>query len=286
MDIQWYPGHMVKTQKLIKKYLSLTDFVLQLIDARAPMSTSLPQLDELIGSKDLIVLLNKADLADRSVTSLWLYEFKKMGINAFAVNAMNKKTLLDALRYIEQRHKTKRRPARCMVIGVPNVGKSSIINQLAGRKAAKTGNIPGITKGKMWLRAGTKLEILDTPGILWPKFEDKSTGIKIALLGCIKDELLDLERLSLYLIKFLAQFYPKNMESRYKVKLNQTQIEVLRQIARNRGFLVIKGEEDLERAAITLLNEFRRGMLGGISLEKPGEQEGFWQNISNQDNVD
>ena len=133
--------------------------------------------------------------------------------------------------------------------------------------------------------AGTKLEILDTPGILWPKFEDKSTGIKIALLGCIKGELLDLERLSLYLIKFLAQYYPKNMESRYKVKLTQTPIEVLRQVARNRGFLLTKGEEDLERTARTLINEFRRGMLGGISLERPGEQEGFWQNISNQDNV-
>jgi ribosome biogenesis GTPase A len=285
MDIQWYPGHMVKTQKLIKKYLSLTDFVLELIDARAPVSTSLPQLDELIGSKDLIVLLNKADLAEQDVTSLWIDEFKKRGINTFAVNAMNRKSLLRFLKYIEQKYKIKKRPARCMVIGVPNVGKSSVINQLAGRKAAKTGDIPGITKGKMWLRVGTRLEILDTPGILWPKFEDKSTGIKIALLGCIKGELLDLERLSLYLIKFLAQYYPKNMESRYKVKLTQTPIEVLRQVARNRGFLLTKGEEDLERTARTLINEFRRGMLGGISLEKPGEQEGFWQNISNQDNV-
>jgi ribosome biogenesis GTPase A len=285
VDIHWYPGHMVKTQKLIKKYLKLTDFVLQLTDARAPKSTSLPQIDELIGSKDLIVLLNKADLADKIITSLWIEEFKKGTVNTFAVNAMNKKSLSDFLRYIEQSYNIKRRPARCMVIGVPNVGKSSIINQLAGRKAAKTGDIPGITKGKMWLRVGRKLEILDTPGILWPKFEDKSTGVKIALLGCIKDELLDLERLSLYLITFLAQYYPQNMEVRYKVNINQSPIEILHQVAKNRGFIRAKGKEDLERAAVTLLKEYRRGVLGGISLERPGKQEGLWQDILNQDSV-
>lgn len=285
MTIQWYPGHMVKTQRLIKQFLPLVDLVIQLTDARAPLSTSLPQLGELIGSKDLIVLLNKADLSDQSITSLWVEDFKKIGMTTFEVNALKTKSVFRVLRYIEQKYKVKRRPARCMVIGIPNVGKSSVINQLAGRKAAMTGDVPGVTKGKMWLKAGSKLEVLDTPGILWPKFEDKSVGIKIALLGCIKEELLDLNKLSLYLLEFLSETYPEKLQSRYKISLDRPTFDLLRQIAKNRGFLLSKGEEDLDRAATTLIKEFRKGMLGAISLEKPGEKEGFWQNISNQDSV-
>lgn len=287
MQIHWYPGHMVKTRKIIKEHLKLVDIVLELTDARAPMSSHIPDIDELVRNKDVITVLNKADLGDKKITDLWLDKFEEEGKRAIAVDTLSRRgfnKLLDLIMQTPSKKK-KMRATRCMVIGVPNVGKSSIINQMARRKSAKTADVPGVTRSKMWLKVSNKLELLDTPGILWPKFEDKSIGIKLALLGCIKPELLNMEKLSLILIRFLSKAYPDALISRYKTDIASQPMDTLEQIARNRGFLISGGTLDIERSANTLLSEFRQGKLGGISLEKPDDKAGFWQNISNQDNI-
>ncbi len=285
MNIQWYPGHMAKTKKMIKDNLKLVDVVLELTDARAPLSTHLPDIDSLIGNKNSIMIMNKADLADKKITDMWLKYFKKQGIKAIAVNSLKKSELKNLYNLLGNvKKKTVLRSTRCMIIGIPNVGKSSLINQMAGRKSARTADIPGVTRNKMWLKVGDNLELLDTPGILWPKFEDKTIGIKLAILGSIKQELLDFEKLSLILIKYLLANYPQALKDRYGVD-SSTPAEILEKIARNRGFLVEGGVFDINRSAKTLINEFRQGKLGRISLEKPEEKEGFWLEIANQDIV-
>ena len=280
MDIQWYPGHMVKTKKMIKENLKLVDIVLELTDARAPLSTHLPDIDSLTGNKDVIMVLNKADLADKKVTDLWIKHFEKQGTSAIAVDTLRKSGLKKLFSLTRSRKKrTMLSPIRCMVIGVPNVGKSSLINQMAGRKSARTADTPGVTRSKMWLKVDERLELLDTPGILWPKFEDRATGIKLAILGSIKQELLNLEQLALILLKYLSVNYPQSLKSRYKVDLDIPPVEILEKIAQNRGFLVGGGALDTDRSAKTLINEFRQGILGGISLEKPEEKGGFLAEI-------
>ena len=280
MDIQWYPGHMVKTKKMIKENLKLVDIVLELTDARAPLSTHLPDIDGLIGNKVVIMVLNKADLADKKVTDLWIKHFEKQGTSAIAVDTLRKSGLKKLFSLTRSRKKrTMLSPIRCMLIGVPNVGKSSLINQMAGRKSARTADTPGVTRSKMWLKVNDRLELLDTPGILWPKFEDRATGIKLAILGSIKQELLNLEQLALILLKYLSVNYPQSLKSRYKVDLDIPPVEILEKIAQNRGFLVGGGALDTDRSAKTLINEFRQGILGGISLEKPEEKGGFLAEI-------
>lgn len=281
MQIHWYPGHMAKTRRMIKDNLPLVDVVLELIDARAPMTTHLPDIKQLIGSKELIVALNKADLADESVTKLWIKGFADKGIKAVEVDTIRRQGLSQLMTLIKAiSTKPLRRPVRCMVLGVTNVGKSSIINQIARRKGAKTGNKPGVTRGKMWLKVDQKLELLDTPGILWPKLEKKTTGIKLALLGAIKDELLDLGELALKLIYFLQIKYPSYLVSRYKVVLDDiSPMEVLEQLSKNRGFLLSGGTPDIKRGAITLITEFRQGKLGRISLENPEDPEDIWEDL-------
>jgi len=286
MDIQWYPGHMVKAKKMIKEHLKLIDVVLELVDARAPLSTKLPDINTLVGSKDIITVLNKADLADNEVTEKWINFFKDRGIQAVAIDSLRKsgfKRLYSLINSTKKR--TLLRSKRCMIIGIPNVGKSSLINQMAGRKSAKTADIPGVTRSKMWLKVNDSLELLDTPGILWPKFVDRAVGIKLAILGSIKEELLDLQQLSIILIKFLTEYYPERLMSRYDVEVNIPPVEILGKIAQKRGFLLEGGTFDLERSAKALVSEFRKGKLGAISLEKPEEKEGFWSDISNQDIV-
>jgi ribosome biogenesis GTPase A len=269
---------MAKTRRMIREHLPLVDVVLELTDARAPLSTHIPDLEELLGfRKNIIVALNKADLADQDITKLWVKKFKEMNINAVEVDTPGRRglhRLIDLIK--EAAGENLRRAARCVVVGVPNVGKSSIINQMVGRKVAKTGDMPGVTKGKMWLKVDKKLELLDTPGILWPKIESKSTGIKLALLGCIKDELLNIEELSMLLIGFLSNRHPDGLISRYKVDPSKNPREILEQIAKNRGFLLSGGFPDIYRSARVVISEFRRGRLGKISLEIPGQQE-FWQ---------
>lgn len=286
MNIQWYPGHMVKTKKMIKENLKLVDVVIELTDARAPLSTHLPDINSLAGNKDIITVLNKADLADKEVTDLWIKHFKGQGIRAVAVDTLRKsgfKRLFSLISSVKK--KTKFAPTRCMIIGVPNVGKSSLMNQMAGRKSARTADVPGVTRSKMWLKVSARLELLDTPGILWPKFEDKAVGIKLAILGSIKQELLDLQQLSIILIKYLSIYYPQRLKSRYNVDAQITPVKILEKIAQSRGFLLGGGTFDIERSVKTLISEFRQGKLGAISLERPEEKEGFWTEISNQDIV-
>lgn len=286
MDIQWYPGHMVKTKRMIKEHLKLIDVVLELVDARAPLSTKLPDINSLVGSREIITVLNKADLADREVTEAWIKAFKEQGIRAVAVDSLRKSGFKQLFALINSTKKrTLLKAKRCMIVGIPNVGKSSLMNQLAGRKSAKTGDIPGVTRNKMWLKVSDNLELLDTPGILWPKFEDKSVGLKLAVLGSIKEELLDLQQLATILINFLAAYYPDKLKARYDVDSQTPPLGVLEKIAQNRGFLLAGGTPDVERSAKTLVSEFRQGKLGAISLEWPDEKEGFWSDISNHDIV-
>ena len=286
MNIQWYPGHMAKTKKVIKENMKLVDVVLEVTDARAPLSTHLPDIDGLTVNKDIIMVINKADLADKKITDLWIKHFEHQGTPAVAVDTLRKtgfKQLYDLIRRAKK--KTLLKATRCIVIGVPNVGKSSLINQMVGRKSAKTADTPGVTRSKMWLKVDNSLELLDTPGILWPKFEERATGIKLAILGSIKQELLNFEQLSLALIKYLSSNYPRSIQSRYKVCPYIPPTEILEKIAQNRGFLVAGGAFDIDRSAKTVINEFRQGKLGGISLERPDEKGGLWAEISNQDIV-
>lgn len=277
---------MVKTKKMIKQNLRLVDIVLELIDARAPLSTHIPDINSLAGTKDIITVLNKADLADKEITDLWINFFKQQGINAIAVDTLRKsgfKRLFSLINHIKKR--TILGPKRCMIIGVPNVGKSSLMNQMARRKSAKTADVPGVTRSKMWLKVSDSLELLDTPGILWPKFEDKSVGVKLAILGSIKEELLDSQQLAIILIKYLSIYYPERLKSRYNVETNISPVQFLEKIAQSRGFLLGGGTLDIERSAKTLVSEFRQGKVGAISLERPEEKEGFWYKISNHDIV-
>ncbi|MFY9218217.1 MAG: ribosome biogenesis GTPase YlqF [Tepidanaerobacteraceae bacterium] len=286
MDIQWYPGHMVKTKKMIKQNLRLVDVVLELVDARAPLSTKLPDVDSLVGSREIITVLNKADLADKKVTEMWINYFKNRGIPAVSVDTLRKtgfKRLFSLINSVKKRSLLGSR--RCMIIGVPNVGKSSLMNQMAGRKSARTADVPGVTRSKMWLKVSDNLELLDTPGILWPKFEDKAVGIKLAMLGSIKEDLLDLQQLAFILIKFLSIYYPERLKSRYNLNTNIPPLQALEKIAASRGFFLEGGILDIERSAKTIITEFRQGKIGAISLERPEEKEGFWIDISNQDIV-
>lgn len=284
MDIQWYPGHMAKARRIIKENIRLVDVVIELVDARAPIASHLPDLDELSGNAQKIIVLNKADLADEKITEMWLNKFRQMKLKAIDINSTDRCSVKKLINLIKRLSvfKPAGRPTRCMIIGIPNVGKSSIINQMAGRKGARIGDIPGVTKSKMWLKVEKELELLDTPGILWPKFEDKATGIKLALLGSIKEELIDIEGIAYILLGFLSREYPHSLRERYKMINTEEPHEMLKYIAQKRGFLMAKGVPDLERSAKTLLLEYRQGKLGRISLEKPDEQGGFWQKISNQ----
>ncbi|MDN5332710.1 MAG: ribosome biosis GTPase [Tepidanaerobacteraceae bacterium] len=282
MHIHWYPGHMSKTRRIIKENLKLVDLVLEIIDARAPKSTHIPDIFELIGSKKLILIMNKADLADEKTTKLWKNYFAKKGLDSVSVNSRNKAGFKELDEIIQDFSKQTKRPLRGIVVGVPNVGKSSFINQIVGKKAAKTGNKPGITRGKMWLKATDKFELLDTPGILWPKIEQESVGLKLAFLGCIKEELLDVEKISLKLIELLVKKHPEKLAARYKIETPGSPVAVLEQIAKNRGFIISGGRPDTLRAAKTLLKEFQDGKLGRISLEQPDEEV---EPISNNDEV-
>lgn len=285
MEIQWYPGHMAKARKMIKQYVRLVDVVIELVDARAPLASHLPDLDELSDGAKKIVVLNKADLADEKITEKWINKFQELHLKAIDINSLDRSTVKKLINMIMtiSGKKPGGRPTRCMIIGIPNVGKSSIINQMAGRKGARTGNIPGVTKGKMWLRVEKELELLDTPGILWPKFEDNVTGIKLAILGSIKEELINIEEISYVFLEFLLKEYPDSLRERYKIDIGKSPRELLDDIAFKRGFLMAGGMPDKERSAKTLLIEYRQGKLGRISLETPDKQGGFWQNISNQE---
>ena len=294
MQIQWYPGHMTKTKRMLKTQLGLVDVVIELLDARLPLSSKNPDLDELAQGKQRLLVLNKADLADKAVTAQWEAYFRRLGFFTLALDSTQRtavKPLAERIREIMQpktdRQKERGRvsaPIRAMVVGIPNVGKSTFINQLAGRASAATADRPGVTRGRQWIkvrdiqtRGGTEaadFDLMDTPGVLWPKFEDEQVGIKLAISGAVNDLILDRITLAEHLISILLEINPVSIVARYKMNTDvhgaaKTPRQLLEEIGDTRGFKMKGGVVDLERAAITLLDEFRGGKLGRISLEKP-----------------
>lgn len=281
MQFQWYPGHMTKAKRQMQEDIKLVDLVIELVDARIPMSSRNPDIDELGKNKARLILLNKADLADERQNQAWMDFFEKKGYFVVRMDARSKAqmkpvngVILDACKEKierDRRRGIKNRPVRAMVVGIPNVGKSTFINSFAGKACAKTGNKPGVTKGKQWIRLNKNVELLDTPGILWPKFEDQSVGLKLALIGAIKDDILNIDEMSLELIKYLQQDYADALCGRYGLEECTDPLNVLEGIAANRACIKKGGEPDLSKAANLLLDEFRSGTIGRITLEKAEE---------------
>lgn len=281
MNIQWYPGHMAKTKRLLGDKLKLINVAAIVVDARAPLSTFNPDLPGLIGDKECIVVLNKCDLANDAQTKLWIEYYQKEYGNALAFSATKYKkgVLLSAInkaaepvikRYAD---KGMRKTIRVLVAGIPNVGKSAIINRLIGRKGAKEGDKPGVTRGLQWVKLSDKIELLDSPGLLWPKIESEGAAVKIALSGCVKQEIMDLSELALRLIGILNRISPQAIPQRYSIEQCDDARETLQNICIKRGFLMKQGEYDLDRGAKTLLDEFKGGKLGRITLESPSDLE-------------
>lgn len=278
MNYQWYPGHMTKAKRMMQENIKLIDLVIEVTDARIPLSSRNPDIDELGKNKARLILLNKADLADDSRTEQWMEYFRSKGYYAVKINARSGAGMKGILPVIMESCKEKierdrrrgilNRPVRAMVVGIPNVGKSTFINSFAGKACTKTGNKPGVTKGKQWIRINKNVELLDTPGILWPKFEDQDVGAKLAMVGSIKDEILNLEELSLELLAYLHREYEGVLEQRYQIIESENNVTMLEEIARNRK-CIQKGQElDYTKAANILLEEFRNGKIGRITLEK------------------
>ena len=286
MNIQWFPGHMTKTRRLITENLKLVDVVIELVDARLPMSSRNPEINAIVNQKPRIVVLNKCDMADEEANRAWLDYFKQGGIPAMLLDSLTGRGMKNLTGLIDRVLKEKfereakkgmvRHSVRMMVVGIPNVGKSSFINRLSGRAAARTGDRPGVTMAKQWIRISGKYELLDTPGILWPKFEDEETAKRIAYTGGIKDEIMDIEGLCFSLLALLREHYAKNLTERYKLDMDISDMqghEILHAIGRKRGCVVSGGEIDTFRAASIVMDEFRAAKLGRITLERPGDFE-------------
>ena len=279
MHFQWYPGHMTKARRMMQENIKLIDLIIELVDARVPLSSRNPDIDELGKNKARLILLNKADLAEERLNDEWVEYFKEKGYSAVKVNSKKGGGIKSIQSVIQEacKEKTERdrkrgilnRPVRAMVVGIPNVGKSTFINALAGKACAKTGNKPGVTKGKQWIRLNKNVELLDTPGILWQKFEDQQVGLKLAFIGSIKDEILQTEELAAELVRFLKSEYPGVLEEKYDIPEADDVYECIRNIAESRHCLVRGSELDTEKAAAILLDDFRGGRLGRITLEKP-----------------
>ncbi|MEG0830345.1 MAG: ribosome biogenesis GTPase YlqF [Anaerovoracaceae bacterium] len=274
-NINWYPGHMKKTRELIQENLKLVDAVVEVIDARIPTSSRNPIIDELIKGKRRVVVLNKSDLSDHDANRRWSDQFKNQGHMVLTMNCMAGSGVQQLFKLLNQLHDEKnkgreiKRPYRLMIVGVPNVGKSSLINRMTGKKSAQTGDRPGVTKGKQWLNLPNDMQLLDTPGILWPKFEDPKAGLNLAFCGSIKDEILDIASLALDLVEVLQEDYPQLLKDRYKLeKLGEMPIETMEAIALKRGCILPGKRIDYDRIAKVLLDEFRSGVMGKITLEQ------------------
>ena len=280
--IQWFPGHMAKTRRAIAANLKLVDAVVELVDARTPLSSRNPEIDSLTGNKPRLLLLNKSDLADSRATQMWLDHFAKNNIPALAVDCrsgkgMNrvmpelKNKVLSELMATRERSGMAGAPIRLMILGIPNVGKSSLINRMAGSKRTKVEDRPGVTRVKQWVKLKDNTELLDMPGVLWPKFEDQSAAVRLAFTGAISDDILDVETLAMKLLSFLADAYPASLKERYKLEVSgsETGIDLLEAVGKKRGMMLSGGVINTERAAITVLDEFRSGKLGTITLELP-----------------
>lgn len=286
MTIQWFPGHMTKARRQIEEKLKLIDVVIELLDARIPLSSRNPMVDEILKGKPRLVLLNKSDLADPQVTAQWVNYFSDLGLPALPIDAANGTNVKEILPRVKQlwAHKIEKqiskginpRATRALIVGIPNVGKSTLTNQLAGKKIAATGDKPGVTKGQQWIKVGTEMDLLDTPGILWPKFEDQSVGMRLAATGAIKEELLHLDEIALFVVRYMVEHYgtalqerfgvtelPEDMENVHEV------IKVMEAIGRKRGAIVSGGKVDLDKASLIIIRELRAGKMGRISLEKP-----------------
>ncbi len=284
MTIQWYPGHMTKARRMMQEDIKLIDLIIELVDARVPLSSRNPDIDELGRNKARLILLNKADLADSSANEAWIAWFQQQGYTVLQINsktgagikAITQKVQEACKEKIERdrRRGIKNRPIRAMVAGIPNVGKSTFINAYAGKSCAKTGNKPGVTKGKQWIRMGKGLELLDTPGILWPKFEDQNVGIRLAMIGSINENILNIEELSLLAIDFLREQYPGKIQAQYEVEeTGEKPLEVLERIAERRKCLAKGGEYDYAKAAAMFMDDFRNGRIGRFTLERPVEEQ-------------
>ena len=280
MNIQWYPGHMTKAKRAMKEDIKLIDLVIELVDARVPLSSRNPDIDDLAKGKARMVLLNKSDLADERVNAQWAAWFEAKNIHAVKVDSRNKGTLKQVQSVVQEACKEtierdrKRgimnRPIRTMVVGIPNVGKSTFINSFAGKACAKTGNKPGVTKGNQWIRLNKTLELLDTPGILWPKFEDQAVGLKLALIGSINDQILNKDDLACRCIRILKERYPGMVSQRFGLETEDKEpAAILEDVARLRSCLMKGGELDIARAAAMVLDDFRSGKLGRVTLERP-----------------
>ncbi|MGM9548788.1 MAG: ribosome biogenesis GTPase YlqF [Faecousia sp.] len=280
MNIQWYPGHMTKTRRQIEADLKLVDAVCEIVDARIPMSSRNPDIDAICAGKPRIIVLNRMDLADPAATKRWAEYFKGKGMSVIATDCKTKKGIsaftpaarLACAEKLERDAKRgMNRPMRVMVVGIPNVGKSTLINQISGRKGAKAENRPGVTRGKQWVSVDTGLQLLDTPGILWPKFEDPEVGMMLAYTGAVKEGVIDIEELACRLLELLNKFYPQTLSERYKVEAPEGTPgwQLLEMTGAKRGYLVPGGEVNTERMAKVLLDEFRSGKLGKFTLEMP-----------------
>ena len=283
MNLQWYPGHMTKARRQMQEDLKLIDLIIELVDARIPLSSRNPDIDELGKNKARLILLNKSDLADERYNEQWSAYFQKKGFYVVKVNAKSGAGLKSIQGVIQEackakierdrRRGIKNRPIRAMVVGIPNVGKSTFINSYAGKACAKTGNKPGVTKGKQWIRLNKTLELLDTPGILWPKFEDQEVGKRLAFIGSIKDEILNLEELSLELLDYIRTNYPGLLNTRYGIEEEGTPVSLLEAVADKRKCLIRGQEIDYAKAAGIVMEEFRNGKIGRITLEFPPVEE-------------
>lgn len=282
MNIQWYPGHMTKTRRQIEADLKMVDAVCEIVDARIPISSRNPEIDSICAGKPRIVILNRTDLADSRATKEWIKYFKNKGIAAVATDCKSKKgisefqpTVRSVLREKLERNAAKgmNKPMRIMIVGIPNVGKSTFINQISGRKGAKAENRPGVTRGKQWVTVDPSLLLLDTPGILWPKFEDPKVGMMLAYTGAVKEDVIDIEELSCMLAELLWRYYPQAVIDRYGIEAEPGTpgYQLLEIIGRKRGYLLAGGEINTERMAKVLLDEYRTGKLGLFTLEMPEE---------------
>ena len=277
MDYQWYPGHMTKAMRQMKEDIKLIDLVIELLDARIPISSRNPDIDNLGKNKARLVLLNKSDLADEAQNNKWIQYFKDKGIIALKINSKNKQGIKDINNTVltvykekierDKRKGIKNRPVRAMVVGIPNVGKSTFINAYAGKNCAKTGNKPGVTKGKQWIRLGKNLELLDTPGVLWPKFDDQKIGLHLAFIGSMNDNNLDMAELAYQLIKEVSKTYPEAFLNRYGIVGDEDPLQVMYQVAEVRGCKLKGNKPDLDKTSSMIMDDFRSGKLGRITID-------------------
>ena len=285
MQFQWYPGHMTKAKRQMQEDIKLIDLVIELVDARIPLSSRNPDIDELGKNKARLILMNKSDLADEEAGKLWSAYFQKKGYYVVSLDSRNRNGMKQVTAVVMEACKEKierdrkrgimNRPVRAMVVGIPNVGKSTFINSYAGKACAKTGNKPGVTKGKQWIRLNKNVELLDTPGILWPKFEDPEVGMRLAYTGAVKEDVIDTETLACHFIALLAKYYPQTLSERYKLEAPEGAdgYDLLQLAGKKRGYLVSGGEVNTERMAKALMDDYRSGKLGKLTLESPEDMQ-------------